>query len=205
VSSATYDRQREILRNIAVGLSAASLLPSGGGNNPEAATIEPVDLVPPQSVPVPTAFTERFNEVEKVADKAGVDLPTKLLAMTCEDNPTLVVPEASPAVSPQQPPPGTTAVDLSETSSSSSSTSDSPAPIGRQVDPDSSAAAAALKLAKAASLAEPAAVATVEALAEALGQARAAARAATQQLQGEALEEARAAARAATEQMEELD
>ena len=178
--------------SMAGGLPAISLIPavkrnldSGGRNNPETAATEFVGEIPFQQVPVPTAFTERYLEVEKAADKSDLDLPSKLLNMVLEDNPDLKVPEASVA-QPSTPAPrsGTTAVDLEpdsespvssksgRSSSCSSSTSDTSVPI---VDLTAAAATAALELAKAATRAEPTAVAAVDAL----ELSRAAARAAT--------------------------
>ena len=65
------------MKNVASGLPAISLIParkrdlgSGGGSNPETAATEFVGEIPDQQVPVPTAFTERYLEVDKVADKA---------------------------------------------------------------------------------------------------------------------------------------
>ena len=197
VPNAAYERRREIMKNMAGGLPAVSLIPavkgnlgSGGRNNPETAATEFVGEIPFQHVPVPTAFTERYLEVEKAADKSGLSLPSKLLDMALEDNPALTVSMASVA-QPSTPAPrtGTTAVDLepdspvsimsSRSSSSSSSTSDTSVPT---VDLAAAAATAALELAKAATRAEPTAVDAVA-----------------------ALELSRAAARAATAQKQELD
>ena len=186
------------MKNVAGGLPVASLIPaskrdlgSGGRNNPETAATEYVGEVRFQHVPVPTAFTERYGEVDKVADKLNFDLTSKLLNMTLEDNPNLTVSATSEQLVPPPTAPrtGTTAVDLvpdspvsvksSHSSSSSSSTSDAAVPFE---DPSAVAAVAALELARAVTRAEPAAVATVA-----------------------ALEQARAAAQAATAQMQELD
>ena len=186
------------MKNVAGGLPVTSLIPaskrnlgSGGRNNPETAATEYVGEVRFQHIPLPTAFTERYGEVDKVADKPNFDLASKLLNMALEDNPDLKVPLTSkqPVPPPAAPRTGTTAVDLEDSdssspksvrsSSSSSSTSDAAVP---SEDPSAAAAVAALKLAKAVTRAEPAAVATVA-----------------------ALEQAWAAARAATAQMQEID
>ena len=215
--SAAHERRREIMKNVAGGLPVTSLIPaskrnlgSGGRNNPETAATEYVGEVRFQHVPVPTAFTERYGEVDKVADKPNFDLTSKLLNMTLEDNPNLIVPLASEQLAPPPAAPrtGTTAVDLEDSdsssaksvhsSSSSSSTSDAAVP---SEDPSAVAAVAALELARAVTRAEPAAVATVAALKQAkAAQAEPAAVATVA-----SLEQARAAARAATAQMQELD
>jgi hypothetical protein len=205
------------MKNVAGGLPVTSLIPaskrdlgSGGRNNPETAATEHVGEVRFQHVPVPTAFTERYGEVDKVADKPNFDLTSKLLNMTLEDNPNLIVPLASEQLAPPPAAPrtGTTAVDLEDSdsssaksvhsSSSSSSTSDAAVP---SEDPSAVAAVAALELARAVTRAEPAAVATVAAL----EQARAARAEPAAIATVASLEQARAAARAATAQMQELD
>ena len=119
---------------------------SGGGNNPEAAG--PNDFVgdlPCPQVPAPTAFTERYSEVEEVANEQGVDLAAKVQAMTIADNPGLKVPGVSLAQPPMSAPmPGTLVVSLSDSSSSSSSSEAEPPAE------DAAAAKAALTMAKAA-------------------------------------------------------
>ena len=121
---------------------------SGGGDNPEAAGPDAfVGDIPFQQVPAPTAFTERYLEVDKVADKPEVDLAAKVQGMTFEDNPGL----RDPVVDLTQPPtpaltPGTTAVDLSGSSSSSSS-SETGSPIA---GPTAAAGSEALEAARAA-------------------------------------------------------
>ena len=209
------------MKNVASGLPAISLIParkrdlgSGGRSNPETAATECVGEVRFQRVPVPTAFTERYGEVDAVANKPDCDLPSKLLTMTLEDNPNLTVPATSEQLVPPPAAPrtGTTAVDLEpdspdsdsssvksvHSSSSSSSTSDAADPFE---DPSAVAAVAALELARAVTRAEPAAVATVAAL----EQARAARAEPAAIATVASLEQARAAARAATAQMQELD
>ena len=101
-----------------------------GRNTSEAAEAAPEPMIPPQAVPVPTAFTERFQEVEKAT--AETDLAEKVQAMTLEDNPGLKLPidlTTSPAEVPAPAPPAGTGVPSGtigvELSSSDSDTSDS--------------------------------------------------------------------------------
>ncbi len=148
------ERRREIMRNVACGLPATSLIPatkltaaSGEGKTPEAAgpDAETSDA-PSQHVPAPTEFSARFLEVDKAADKPDVDLAAKVRGMTLEDNPGLAV----PVINLAQPLPGltsgTTVVSLDSSSSSESSSEvDSPS-----VDPTATSAADALETARAA-------------------------------------------------------
>ena len=116
------------MKNLAGGLPAISLIPatkrkldSGGRNNPETVVPEVVGDIPFQQAPAPTAFTERYLEVDAAA-KSEVDLAAKVQSMSLEDNPGLPVPVADLTRSPTPAPtPGTTVVNLEEGSSSSSS------------------------------------------------------------------------------------
>ena len=96
-----------------------------GRKIPEAANPDAyVDEQPRPSVPAPTVFTSRFAEVEKAAKVRELDLASKVQDMTVEDNPGLLVLEASP-VPVQTPMAGTTIISLSDTSSSSETESPS--------------------------------------------------------------------------------
>ena len=96
-----------------------------GRKIPEAANPdEYVDKQPRPSVPAPTVFTSRFAEVEAAANVQGLDLASKVQNMTVEDNPGLLVLEASPMPA-QTPMAGTTIISLSESSSSSETESPS--------------------------------------------------------------------------------
>ena len=162
VPSEAYERRREIMKNLAGGLPANCLIPatkrkldSGGRNNPEAVVPEVVGDIPFQQAPAPTAFTERYLEVDAAA-KNEVDLAAKVQSMSLEDNPGLQVPVVDLTRSPTPAlTPGTTAVNLEESSSSSSSSE----------------------------MEVPTAGPTAAAAGEALEAARAAARAATAQMQ----------------------
>ena len=91
-------------------------------------------LIPCQHAPAPTAYTERFQEVDK-AEKTGEDLAEKVMAMSLEDNPGVEV-SHSPS-----------AVGIAHVSLSSSSSSDSESEL-IAADPLAAAATAALTAAR---------------------------------------------------------
>ena len=156
VPNEAYERRREIMKNLAGGLPANCLIPATKRKlDTEAAVPEVVGDIPFQQAPAPTAFTERYLEVDAAA-KNEVDLAAKVQSMSLEDNPGLQVPVVDLTRSPTPAlTPGTTAVNLEESSSSSSSSE----------------------------MEVPTAGPTAAAAGEALEAARAAARAATAQMQ----------------------
>ncbi len=103
------ERRWEIMENVADGLPAISLIPASklkvatgdGGRTSEVAgpsantTGEDAfdSYIPYQQAPAPTAFTERFQEVDKMAEKSGEDVAEKVRGMTLEENPGLTVPK----------------------------------------------------------------------------------------------------------------
>ena len=92
-------------------------------------------LIPCQHAPAPTAYTERFQEVDK-AEKTGEDLAEKVMAMSLEDNPGVEVLQSPSAV-------GIAHVSLSSSSSSSDGESEV-----ITADPLAAAATAALTAAR---------------------------------------------------------
>jgi hypothetical protein len=122
------------MRNIVSLLSAASLIPAAAGPDDQGEAEEG----PPQQMPPPTAFTIKFDELEKLAgeDGAMADLAARVHKLAIEEEPGLwvAVVDLTRSLTPA-PPPGTGVpkdhvVSLSPTSIVSASSSSYSAAVG---------------------------------------------------------------------------